>query len=114
MIDNDLLMRRAIRYVCDEQGVGVDMIDTLPTDIRNMFNDTVLDIAEDMRHNQLKYFRPFEYQKRFFATGAHSDRRGILAANRIGKTVSTAFETAYHLTGYIQTGGKVKDFTSLL
>jgi phage terminase large subunit-like protein len=99
MIDNDLLMRRAIKWVCDEQGVAVDMIDTLPTDIRNMFNDTVLDIAEDMRYNQLKYFRPFEYQKRFFATGAHSDRRGILAANRIGKTVSTAFETAYHLTG---------------
>jgi len=51
-----------------------------------------------MRFNQLKYFRPFDHQLKFFKTGA-SPRRGILAANRIGKTVSTCFETAYHLTG---------------
>jgi phage terminase large subunit-like protein len=51
-----------------------------------------------MQYNQLKYFRPFEHQTKFFDTKA-SPRRGILAANRIGKTVSTCFETAYHLTG---------------
>jgi hypothetical protein len=50
-----------------------------------------------MRHNQLRYFRPFEHQRRFFLTS--TDRRGILAANRIGKTVSTCYETAMHLTG---------------
>jgi phage terminase large subunit-like protein len=49
----------------------------------------------------LKYFRPFEHQLKFFATGANpqAERRGILAANRIGKTVSTCYETAMHLTG---------------
>jgi len=51
-----------------------------------------------MEFNQLKYFRPFEHQLKFFRTYT-SPRRGILAANRIGKTVSTCFETAMHLTG---------------
>ena len=43
--------------------------------------------------------RPFDHQRKFFANGGNCDRRGILAANRIGKTVSTCYETAYHLTG---------------
>ena len=43
-------------------------------------------------------FRPFEHQRQFFNTGQHP-RRGVLAANRIGKTVSTCYETACHLTG---------------
>jgi len=51
-----------------------------------------------MRYNQLEYFRPFDHQRAFFATGS-APRRGILAANRIGKTVSTCSETAWHLTG---------------
>jgi phage terminase large subunit-like protein len=70
----------------------------MPTDARNRFQDLVMATADDMQYNQLKYFRPFEHQLRFFATG-HSERRGILAANRIGKTVSTCYETAMHLTG---------------
>jgi phage terminase large subunit-like protein len=57
----------------------------------------VIAVADDMRYNGLKYFRPFEHQRKFFTTT--TDRRGILAANRIGKTVSTCYETAYHLTG---------------
>jgi phage terminase large subunit-like protein len=60
--------------------------------------DLAIAIADDMKYNQLRYFRPFKHQLEFFATGA-AQRRGILAANRIGKTVSTCFETAYHLTG---------------
>jgi len=56
-------------------------------------------IATDMQFNQLKWFRPFEYQKKFFETGAHFARRGMIAANRAGKTIASTYETAYHLTG---------------
>ena len=56
-------------------------------------------IAYEMMFNQLKWFRPFEYQKRFFATGKTHTRRGMIAANRSGKTIASTFETAYHLTG---------------
>ena len=91
-------MRRAIRWACDEQRLTPDSIKYLPPAVRKPFEEYALTIAEDMQYNQLKYFRPFEHQLKFFATGAH-ERRGILAANRIGKTVSTVIETAIHLTG---------------
>ena len=56
-------------------------------------------IAKDMQFNQLKWFRPFPYQKEFFRTGKTHTRRGMIAANRAGKTVASTFEAAYHLTG---------------
>jgi len=56
-------------------------------------------IALDMQYNQLKWFRPFAYQKKFFETGLISTRRGMIAANRAGKTIASTYEAAYHLTG---------------
>ena len=56
-------------------------------------------IAKDMQFNTLKWFRPFPYQSKFFETGAKFARRGMLAANRSGKTIASTYETAYHLTG---------------
>jgi phage terminase large subunit-like protein len=82
----------------DSMGLRADTVGQLPHDAATKFQDLVIAIADDMQYNQLRYFRPFEHQRRFFETHL-SDRRGILAANRIGKTVSTCFETACHLTG---------------
>jgi len=70
----------------------------MSTEVREPFEQLAISVADDMVYNQLRYFRPFEHQKQFFNTQA-SPRRGILAANRIGKTVSTCYETAMHLTG---------------
>jgi phage terminase large subunit-like protein len=98
MIDPNVLMRRAIKFVCDEHKLKPESLAMLDTFTQMKFQDLAIAIAEDMRYNQLKYFRPFKHQHDFFKTGL-SPRRGILAANRIGKTVSTCFETAYHLTG---------------
>lgn len=56
-------------------------------------------LAYDMQFNQLKWFRPFPYQMKFFETGANYSRRGMIASNRAGKTIASTFETAYHLTG---------------
>lgn len=99
MIDEALLMRHAIRYCAEKNAIGVEFVDRLPTDTKHKFMELVWDVKEDMKYNQLKYFRPFPHQIRFFHDTCKSDRRGILAANRIGKTVSTCFETAVHLTG---------------
>ena len=98
MIDQAVLMRRALRWACDQSGVAVSNINQLPHEALTALQDLTITVADDMRYNQLRYFRPFEHQRRFFNTG-NSDRRGILAANRIGKTVSTCYETAMHLTG---------------
>lgn len=98
MIDPNVLLRRAIRYTCDQHKLTPDSINLMDTTTKSKFMDLVFAIQQDMAYNQLKYFRPFKHQVDFFKTGKHN-RRGILAANRIGKTVSTCFETAYHLTG---------------
>lgn len=98
MLSEDVLMARALRYSVDINNLTVDSLKTIPGPLKNKLMDLSIDIAEDMKYHQLKYFRPFDHQRTFFKTGV-SERRGILAANRIGKTVSTCFETAYHLTG---------------
>ena len=63
-------------------------------------------VAKDMQFNALKWFRPFKYQEDFFATGATHSRRGMIAANRAGKTIASTYETAYHLTGRYPKGWK--------
>ncbi len=97
MLNPSVLMRRAVRWICDEHGIDPCEYAVLTTDQQLKLQDLAIAVSEDMRYNQLRYFRPFEHQVKFFATT--TDRRGILAANRIGKTVSTCFETAMHLTG---------------
>ena len=99
MLDSGVLMRRAVRWACEQSQLSPDNLHHLPTAARDQLFEYCVVIRDDMEYNQLKYFRPFEHQKRFFATGAWP-RRGILAANRIGKTVSTCYEVAMHLTGY--------------
>jgi phage terminase large subunit-like protein len=98
MLDSSVLMRRALRFVCDENQLKPESLNMLDTQSLNKLQDYVDSVVEDMQFNQLKYFRPFDHQLKFFATGS-CQRRGILAANRIGKTVSTCYETALHLTG---------------
>ena len=91
-------MSRALRFVVDEYKLTVDALKLLDGYTQSKLQDLAISISEDMKYDSLKYFRPFKHQLDFFRTGQY-DRRGILAANRIGKTVSTCYETAYHLTG---------------
>ena len=97
MIDNQVLMRRALRWAVDQHNLTIPALKLVDGTQLALLQDLAITVADDMQYNQLKYFRPFEHQKSFFET--QNDRRGILAANRIGKTVSTCYETAYHLTG---------------
>jgi phage terminase large subunit-like protein len=94
----ELLMSRALRYALDEHNLTIDALKTIPGQLKSKLEDLAIAIADDMKYNSLKYFRPFDHQRSFFRTGS-ADRRGILAANRVGKTTSTCYETAMHLTG---------------
>ena len=98
MLDQALLTRRALRYNCEQHGLDPKNLHHLPKTVLDNLQELTMATVEDMQYNQIKYFRPFDHQLNFFKTGA-SERRGILAANRIGKTVSTCYETAMHLTG---------------
>lgn len=48
---------------------------------------------------RLLYFRPYPWQKKFFAQGNANPQRFLMAGNRVGKTESAAYEMAFHLTG---------------
>ena len=98
MLGNEVLMARALRWAVDKYELPLDALANLNGELKAQLQDLSVSVADDMKFNQLKYFRPFEHQSKFFLTGQH-ERRGILAANRIGKTVSTCYETAMHLTG---------------
>ena len=98
MLDPGVLMRRALRLVCEDHGLDPHNLHHVPEDLNQKLQELVIAVADDMRYNQLRYFRPFAHQVAFFDTHRYP-RRGILAANRIGKTVSTCYETAMHLTG---------------
>jgi phage terminase large subunit-like protein len=97
MTDPSLLMRRAVRWVLDEHDLTPEALRLMDGATQSRMEELSVAVADDMQFNQLRYFRPFEHQRAFFRT--KTDRRGILAANRIGKTVSTCYETAMHLTG---------------
>ena len=56
-------------------------------------------VKKDKLENRLKYFKPYEWQKKFYKAGPKHKQRMLMAANRVGKTACQAAEVAYHLTG---------------
>ena len=58
--------------------------------------DEYLDYQEE---NRLFFFNPYGWQKDFIAAGKDNHQRAAIAANRVGKTKTAAFEMACHLTG---------------
>ena len=54
---------------------------------------------EIKKYNQLHFFKPYEFQKKFYQKGKDVNVRALIAANRCGKTFSAAMEIAMHLTG---------------
>jgi phage terminase large subunit-like protein len=44
-------------------------------------------------------YQPYPWQKEFHAAGADHPERMLMAANRVGKTISAACEVSFHLTG---------------
>lgn len=49
--------------------------------------------------NKLDRYQPYPWQIDFHNAGSEYPERMLMAANRVGKTVSAAAETTYHLTG---------------
>lgn len=91
------MMRRAVAWCRDRSGMSLEQFRELRGPALDKFRAWCLAVSQDMRYDQLRYFRPMPHQTRFWSLPG--DRRGILAANRVGKTVSTCVELAYHLTG---------------
>lgn len=98
---------RALKHIIKLSG-GKSVIKKLPKEHLLKMKKARDAVAKDMQFNTLKWFRPFKYQSDFFETGADFSRRGMIAANRAGKTIASTYETAYHLTGLYPKGWKGK------
>ena len=81
---------RALKYLVKLAG-GKKAAQSLSAEQKKKMMLARAKLAHDMQFNQLKWFRPFEYQKKFFETGAHFARRGMIAANRAGKTIASTY-----------------------
>lgn len=49
--------------------------------------------------HKLRTYKPYQWQKEFHAEGIDNPERMLMAANRVGKTISAACEVAFHATG---------------
>ena len=49
--------------------------------------------------NRITTYRPYPWQREFHSAGEDHPERMLMAANRVGKTISAACECSYHLTG---------------
>ena len=61
--------------------------------------------------NQIKNYKPYDWQIKFHKEGQSNPQRLLMAGNRTGKTYCGAIETAYHLTGDYPSWWKVRRFT---
>lgn len=48
---------------------------------------------------RLRKYKPYPWQMEFHAAGKDNPERMLMAANRVGKTISAGCEISYHLTG---------------
>ena len=93
-----LYKTRALKHLINLAG-GKKKLKELNKEQLNSMRIAVDKVAEDMQYNQMKWFKPFNYQTKFFDLGKTFSRRGMIAANRAGKTLASTYETAFHLTG---------------
>jgi phage terminase large subunit-like protein len=56
-------------------------------------------VREHKRRHKLEFFTPYKWQMQFYESGTRSKQRALMAANRVGKSFSAAYEMACHLTG---------------
>lgn len=63
------------------------------------FADLVAEYHQVAETHRLSEYDPYPWQKEFHAAGRDNAERMLMAANRVGKTLSAGAEVAYHLTG---------------
>ena len=64
MLDSGVLMRRAVRWVLENNGLELASLAMMDHETKNHFEGLAIAVADDMQYNQLRYFRPFDHQKK--------------------------------------------------
>src|SRR5512139_355514 len=56
-------------------------------------------VKSGIKANRISIYTPYNWQKEFHNAGKDNPERMLMAANRVGKTLSAAAECSFHLTG---------------
>ena len=56
-------------------------------------------LQESLSNFKLDSYKPYDWQKQFHSAGKGHAERMLMAANRVGKTLSAGAEVSYHLSG---------------
>lgn len=59
----------------------------------------VAQFLQAVQNNKIATYKPYSWQIEFHEAGIDNPERMLMAANRVGKTVSAACEVSFHLTG---------------
>lgn len=57
--------------------------------------------------SKLNFYKPYLWQREFHFAGAANPERMLMAANRVGKTLSAGAEVSFHMTGHYPEPGQV-------
>lgn len=86
----------------DLSNLDID-INTLTEDEKYELFEILTKLEESRKYEDSYYkslgFKPYDFQKDFYAAGKRYKSRFLCAANRVGKSFSEAMEFAYHATG---------------
>lgn len=74
-------------------------LDQLSDDALDRALDLARRLAKDKKSNNLDYYAPYAWQKKFHLLGSAYTQRMLMAPTQSGKTMSAAAEVAMHLTG---------------
>lgn len=56
--------------------------------------------SQHRRYNKIEFFKPYKWQRELlFPTGISEAVRGVLSANRAGKSYGCTYELGVHVTG---------------
>lgn len=78
---------------------AAEKLDTFPVQTQADLLRTLTSLEEQKRHHKRYWFEPDKWQKKAFDLGSTELHRGVIAANRLGKSFSAGFELSCHLTG---------------
>lgn len=68
-------------------------------------------LKHEVAGSRLTTYQPYQWQKDFHAAGADNPERMLMAANRVGKTMSAGCEVSFHATGDYPDWWQGKKFT---
>lgn len=87
----------------DDVNAAIANVAALTTVQKERLYDVLMAYEDYVKHNRFYYYTPDVPMRQFFDNGNDTRIRGLISANRVGKTYSSTFEVVCHATGIYPT-----------